>query len=93
MNFKYNGDKKDLVIFGYDFSSGFAEVDNEHLQNKLKNIPEFEEINDIDGEVVKLTANDLKALLDKQGIAYKVNDSKKVLQSLLDEADDENTTD
>jgi len=29
-------------MFGYDFSKGTCEVDDEHFQNKLKNIPEFE---------------------------------------------------
>ena len=53
MNFKYTGDIKNLVIFGYDFSKGFADVDNEHFQEKLSNMPDFEAVKDIEGEVVK----------------------------------------
>ena len=57
MNFKYNGEIKNLTMFGYDFSSGECEVKDEHFSGKLQNIPEFEVVK-AKAKKAKVKAND-----------------------------------
>lgn len=94
MRFKYTGDIKDRNAFGYDFSNnGECEVDNEHFANKVKNLPNFEIVNftaitkDVPREASEV--DELREELTKRNIKFKLNNSVKTLQKLLEQDNDE----
>jgi len=98
MIFEYTGPIEELTIFGYDFTGGQCEIDSPHFQRKLSKLPDFKAVKEVheaaeDGET-KLTVPQIKEILDKREIEYKVNASKPELMALLNGSDnDENEAD